>query len=63
MREQTTQLMQKVGTDTSGKWMSIDNAEKLTELIILRCKDAVEKTDPTTAQRALDAINREFGIK
>jgi hypothetical protein len=63
MREQTTQLMQQAGTDTSGKWVSIDNAEKLIELIILKCKDAVEKTDPTTAQRAIEAINREFDIK
>ena len=26
------------------------------------CKDAVENTDPTTSQRAIEAINRKFGI-
>jgi hypothetical protein len=28
------QLMQQAGTDTSGKWMSIDNAEKFAQLVI-----------------------------
>jgi hypothetical protein len=29
--------MSQAGTDTSGKWMSVDNAEKFAELIIREC--------------------------
>ena len=34
MNEQIKNLMQKAGTDTSGKWMSVDNAEKFAMLVI-----------------------------
>lgn len=27
-------LMKQAGTDTSGKWMSVDNAEKFAQLVI-----------------------------
>lgn len=34
MNEQIQRLMKQAGTDTSGKWMSIDNAEKFARLVI-----------------------------
>lgn len=34
MNERIKQLMQQAGTDTSGKWMSVDNAEKFAMLVI-----------------------------
>jgi hypothetical protein len=34
MNEQIKKLMQQAGTDTSGKWMSVDNAEKFARLVI-----------------------------
>lgn len=34
MNEQIKQLMQQAGTDVSGKWMSVDNAEKFAMLVI-----------------------------
>ena len=34
MNEKIKQLMQQAGTDTSGKWMSVDNAEKFAMLVI-----------------------------
>jgi hypothetical protein len=34
MNEQIKQLMKQAGTDTSGKWMSVDNAEKFAMLVI-----------------------------
>ena len=34
MNEQIQKLMQQAGTDTSGKWMSVDNAEKFAMLVI-----------------------------
>ena len=34
MNESIKKLMQQAGTDTSGKWMSVDNAEKFAMLVI-----------------------------
>ena len=34
MNEQIQELMRQAGTDTSGKWMSVDNAEKFAQLVI-----------------------------
>jgi hypothetical protein len=34
MNKQIQELMLKAGTDTSGKWMSVDNAEKFAMLVI-----------------------------
>lgn len=34
MNERIQKLMQQAGTDTSGKWMSVDNAEKFAMLVI-----------------------------
>jgi len=34
MNQQIQDLMLKAGTDTSGKWMSVDNAEKFAMLVI-----------------------------
>lgn len=34
MNETIKKLMQQAGTDTSGKWMSVDNAEKFAQLVI-----------------------------
>ena len=37
MNTQIKELVKKSGTDSSGKWMSIDNAEKFAELIVREC--------------------------
>ena len=34
MNTQIKELMQQAGTDISGKWMSVDNAEKFAMLVI-----------------------------
>lgn len=34
MNNQIKELMRQAGTDTSGKWMSVDNAEKFAMLVI-----------------------------
>ena len=41
MSKRIRELIKQVGTDVSGKWMNIDNAEKLAELIVLECIDIV----------------------
>jgi hypothetical protein len=37
MNEQIQKFIKQVGTDTSGKWIDIDNAEKFAELIVREC--------------------------
>jgi hypothetical protein len=37
MNDLIREYMLLAGTDTSGKWMSVDNAEKFAELIVRRC--------------------------
>jgi hypothetical protein len=37
MNERVRELMQKAGTDVSGKWMGVDHVEKFAELIISEC--------------------------
>ena len=34
MNEKIQHLMKQAGTDTSGKWMSVDHAEKFAQLVI-----------------------------
>ena len=34
MNQRIQELMQQAGTDISGKWMSVDNAEKFAMLVI-----------------------------
>jgi len=42
MNERIKQLMEKAGTDSSGKWMNEFHAEKLVELVVLECIDKIE---------------------
>jgi coenzyme F420-reducing hydrogenase delta subunit len=37
MNDLIREYMLLAGTDTSGKWMSVDNAEKFAELIVRQC--------------------------
>jgi hypothetical protein len=37
MNEQIKELMKQAGTDSSGKWMGVEHAEKFAELIVREC--------------------------
>jgi len=59
MNEQIKRLVEQVKTDTSGKWVSIDNMEQFAELLVFECiKIAVFKGDATTGK----AIKEHFGV-
>ena len=45
MNTQIKELVKKSGTDSSGKWMSIDNAEKFAELIVQECLEACSRAN------------------
>lgn len=55
------ELMKEAGTDTSGKWMSVDNAEKFAELIVRECI-AVHK-DNYGVDIIGDVLKKHFGVK
>ena len=57
MNERIRELMQQAGTDTSGKWMGVDHAEKFAELIVRECADLVADDD-----NAFDVL-KHFGVE
>lgn len=42
MNERIKDLMKRAGTDTSGKWLGVDNAGKFAQLIIEECAQKLE---------------------
>ena len=45
MNKRLIQIIQTVRTDTSGKWISIDNIEQLAELIVRECVSIAHSSD------------------
>jgi hypothetical protein len=43
MNKRIQELMLLVGTDTSGKWMGVEHAEKFAELIVKECAEVASK--------------------
>ena len=44
MNERIKELIKQVGTDSSGKWIGVENVEKFAELIVGECIKQVEPT-------------------
>jgi hypothetical protein len=67
MSERIKQLMQQAGTDTSGKWMGIDNAEKFAELIVKECADLCDRFQARDVgmqpAECAGAIRKMFGVE
>lgn len=64
------ELINKVGTDVSGKWVDIDNVELLTELIVRECAGLfpnvyveIENEYGHTPVIAADYIKKHFGVE
>lgn len=41
MNERIRELMKQAGTDSSGKWMGVEHAQKFAQLIVADCLDVV----------------------
>jgi hypothetical protein len=68
MNERIKELMQQAGTDTSGKWMGVEHAEKFAKLIAKECADlcnlyAMPDGTSETAIILSAAIKRKFGVE
>jgi len=55
MNQKVKELVAQAGADTSGKWMSVDHAERFVDLIIKEC---FEYLDDETEQK----IRQHFGV-
>jgi hypothetical protein len=74
MSERIKELIKQVGTDVSGKWMNVDNSEKLAELIVRECVGIVEGISPgykdyrdqiedAFRRDCMEEIKHHFGIE
>ena len=74
MSERIKELIKEVGTDVSGKWMNVDNSEKLAELIVRDCVGIVEGISPgykdyrdqiedAFRRDCMEEIKQHFGIE
>jgi hypothetical protein len=65
MNERIKELMAQAGTDTSGKWMGVDHAEKFAELIIEDCLQICNQgtSTQTTSGGAASMIRQHFGVE
>jgi hypothetical protein len=62
MNERIKELMLHAGTDTSGKWMGVEHAEKFAELIIKECAVFVENDDYRGITLA-DRLKQHLGVE
>ena len=64
MNERVQALLDEVGTDVSGKWISVDDAETLAEAIIRECCIALQPAlrDMISRGQGRELILEHFGI-
>jgi hypothetical protein len=69
MNERINELRLDAGTDVSGKWMSVDHAERFAELIVRECADIADIEQPNsigcgyiTKTKGM-LIREHFGVK
>ena len=68
MKEKVKELIAQVGTDTSGRWMSVDNVEQLARLIVQECIEQVwytyeDKLNENISQIIKERIAKHFGVE
>ncbi len=68
MNERIKELIKQIGTDVSGKWMSVDNTEKFAELIVRECGEIAYKAywdNPETVRgiHIKEKIKKHFGVE
>ena len=65
MNKRIQEIVKQSITDTSGKWLSVDNAEKLAEMIVRECADLFDKDEMelTLTERTIHkTIKEHFGV-
>ena len=75
MNNKIDELIKRVGTDVSGKWISVDKAEELVKIAIAECYIAIDNTNThhvyttfdqdmvgSTIKKSKQAIKEHFGV-
>jgi len=63
MNERIKELMTQAGTDSSGKWMGVEHAEKFAELIVQECATVIERNlFQGIGWNTSRAVRQHFGI-
>ena len=63
MNEQIKELMTQAGTDSSGKWMGVEHAEKFAELIVAECAEWVNDNVGLIDEAARADLLKHFGVE
>jgi hypothetical protein len=64
MNLQIQDLIKQVGTDISGKWVSVDNVAVIAELIVQECATVIEQNlFQNIGWNTSRAVKRHFGIE
>jgi hypothetical protein len=69
MNEQIQELMAQAGTDSSGKWMGVEHAEKFAKLIVCECAEIADQEIPNSigcgyiTQTKGMMIKQHFGVE
>lgn len=63
MNERIQELINKAGTDVSGKWISRDHAEKFAELIVAEMLQTCEDHPAWTGRMIGEQIKQHFGVE
>ena len=65
MNERIRELMKQAGTDSSGKWMGVEHAEKFAELIVKECMNVLDPGEHQLIARfqARKWLAEHFGVK
>ena len=60
MNVKIKELINKVGTDVSGKWVGVDSVELFAELLVLECANIADSAEPLLSS---DLIKQHFGVE
>ena len=65
MNERIRELMKQAGTDSSGKWMGVEHAEKFAELIVKECMNVLDPGEHQLIARfqARKWLQEHFGVE
>ena len=67
MNQRIRELMSEAGTDSSGKWMSVDHSQRLAELIVQECVNVIlewkSEPFPFDPEFAAKQIQKHFGVQ
>ena len=62
MSKQIQKIIEETGTDISGKWMSVNNVEKLIEHIVCECVELAACNGHVSGFALGDLMKEHFGV-